>query len=335
MHGACGSARPAARDPARRYGRRRYRPAHVKVLLLVNSSASSVTARGRVVIQKALSADHDVDAGRDQPPGPRHPPRAGRGRRRHRRRRGARRRRHAERGGQRAGRHRHRARRRCPAARPTCSPARSACPTTRSRPPATLLDALGRGSIRRVGLGSVNGRYFLSTSAWASTPPSSRRSSGAPAQALRRPPAVRLRRRSTPGSATTTASGRASRSTYADGTVVDDGYFAVCLNTDPYTFLGNRPLDLAPEADPRPRARDGHVRTPATCRRIARRGSRGARRRPRRAAGATTGRTARDLDGLTRRGHGPFPYQVDGDYLGESPTRASATSPTSIDLVLP
>ena len=33
----------------------------MKVLLLVNSSASSVTARSRVVIQKALSADHDVE----------------------------------------------------------------------------------------------------------------------------------------------------------------------------------------------------------------------------------------------------------------------------------
>ena len=32
----------------------------MKVLLVVNASASSVTARGRVVIQKALSADHDV-----------------------------------------------------------------------------------------------------------------------------------------------------------------------------------------------------------------------------------------------------------------------------------
>src|SRR5690242_8170474 len=30
------------------------------MLLLVNSSASSVTPRGKVVIQKALSADHDV-----------------------------------------------------------------------------------------------------------------------------------------------------------------------------------------------------------------------------------------------------------------------------------
>ena len=32
----------------------------MRVLLLVNSSASSVTARARVVIHKALSADHDV-----------------------------------------------------------------------------------------------------------------------------------------------------------------------------------------------------------------------------------------------------------------------------------
>ena len=32
----------------------------MKLLLIVNSSASSVTARARVVIRKALSADHDV-----------------------------------------------------------------------------------------------------------------------------------------------------------------------------------------------------------------------------------------------------------------------------------
>src|SRR3954447_21726162 len=32
----------------------------LKLLLVVNSSASSVTARSRVVIQKALSADHEV-----------------------------------------------------------------------------------------------------------------------------------------------------------------------------------------------------------------------------------------------------------------------------------
>ena len=35
---------------------------------------------------------------------------------------------------------------------------------------------------------------------------------------------------------------------HADGTVVDDGYLAICLNTNPYTYLGNRPLNLAEEA---------------------------------------------------------------------------------------
>src|SRR3546814_13703298 len=35
---------------------------------------------------------------------------------------------------------------------------------------------------------------------------------------------------------------------FAGGSVVDDGYLSICLNTNPYTYLGNRPLDLAPEA---------------------------------------------------------------------------------------
>ena len=76
------------------------------------------------------------DGGRDDPPGPRHPPGPGRGRRRRRRGGGARRRRHAQRGRQRPGRHRDRPRRPARAARPTSSPAPSASPTTPSRPPA-------------------------------------------------------------------------------------------------------------------------------------------------------------------------------------------------------
>src|SRR3546814_13572867 len=39
---------------------------------------------------------------------------------------------------------------------------------------------------------------------------------------------------------------------FADGSVVDDGYLPICLNTNPYPYLGNRPLDLAPEATPAP-----------------------------------------------------------------------------------
>jgi diacylglycerol kinase family enzyme len=32
------------------------------------------------------------------------------------------------------------------------------------------------------------------------------------------------------------------------GADVDDGYFTIVLNTNPYTYLGNRPLDLSPQA---------------------------------------------------------------------------------------
>ncbi len=47
--------------PGRRPNRPRLPSGVLKVLLLVNSSASSVTPRTRVVIRKALSADHDVE----------------------------------------------------------------------------------------------------------------------------------------------------------------------------------------------------------------------------------------------------------------------------------
>src|SRR5205814_3014179 len=30
---------------------------------------------------------------------------------------------------------------------------------------------------------------------------------------------------------------------------IDDGYMAICLNSNPYTYLGSVPLNLAPEAD--------------------------------------------------------------------------------------
>ena len=29
---------------------------------------------------------------------------------------------------------------------------------------------------------------------------------------------------------------------------ISDGYYTVVLNTNPYTYLGNRPLDLSPHA---------------------------------------------------------------------------------------
>ena len=30
--------------------------------------------------------------------------------------------------------------------------------------------------------------------------------------------------------------------------MIEDGFFTIVLNTNPYTYLGNRPLDLSPAA---------------------------------------------------------------------------------------
>ena len=102
---------------------------------------------------------------------------------------------------------------------------------------------------------------------------------------------------------------------FADGTVVDDGYYSVCLNTNPYTYFGRRPLNLAPEADGRRGLAVLTVRTlalPAMIQLFK--------------AALGEGQRLRDhpqvhyqaeLPSLTVVGHRPFPYQVDGDYLGQ------------------
>src|SRR6185436_10991708 len=111
-----------------------------------------------------------------------------------------------------------------------------------------LLDALAQGSIQRVGLGSVNGRYFLfhvgmgfdaAVVAQVERRSGLKRYAGHPLFVFAGFDTwIRHYDRSRPRFAVH----------YADGTVIDDGYLSICLNTSPYTYLGNRPLDLAPEA---------------------------------------------------------------------------------------
>ena len=42
-----------------------------------------------------------------------------------------------------------------------------------------------------------------------------------------------------------------------------------------------------------------------------------------------------DLPALTVRGHGPFPYQVDGDYLGETEQLEFRHEPAALTIVQP
>ena len=128
--------------------------------------------------------------------------------------------------------------------------ARTHRPAQRSgrRRPRRSPTASTRAASRRVGLGPVNGRYFcFHTGVGFDAAVVARGRAAGLGEALGRPPAVHLagaarrgssgydrHRPALPGAASPTAR------------EVPDGYFTICLNTNPYTYLGNRPLDLSP-----------------------------------------------------------------------------------------
>ena len=196
-----------------------------------------------------------------------------------------------------------------------------------------LLDALARGSIRRVGLGAVNGRCFLFHTGLgfdaAVVEQVERRSS------LKRYAGHPLFVYA--GFATWFRHYDTSRPRMAvrlpDGRVVDDAYFTIVLNTSPYTYLGNRPLDLAPEATLDTGLSVVVIRTMQFARvlgLIASALGRGSHLRASRHA-----LLAHDLDELVVSGHGPVPYQVDGDFLGEGEGFRFEHRPDALNLVLP
>ena len=101
----------------------------------------------------------------------------------------------------------------------------------------------------------------------------------------------------------------------AGETVIDDGYFAVCLNTDPYTFLGSRPLHLAPGTLGR---RCLSLVTFELCLGtmlpvLASALGEGDKIGRHRHVSVITG-----VNAATVKGHRPVPYQLDGDYVGEA-----------------
>ncbi|MDQ1377643.1 MAG: hypothetical protein QOE15_1816 [Acidimicrobiaceae bacterium] len=112
-------------------------------------------------------------------------------------------------------------------------------------------------------------------------------------------------------------------------------YFAICIKTNPYTFLGNRPLNVAPEAGLDSGLTIVALQTlslPTVARVI---------------TATMTGRGgphlakyeglayASDLTTLDVRGRGLFPYQLDGDYLGEVEQLELRYQPDLLSLVVP
>jgi diacylglycerol kinase family enzyme len=303
----------------------------LKILLVVNSSASSVTARGRVIIQKALSADHDVTLAETT--------------------------------------------RRGNATRLVRSAATSGTdlvvvlggdgtlneaanglagtecalatlpggstnvfartlglPNDPVEAAAVLLEALERDAIRPVDLGSVNGRYFLFHTGV-----------GFDAAVVRQVEkrAALKRYAGHPlfvWAAVTTWLRHYDRSKprftvhFPDGSTVDDGYFTLVMSTDPYTFLGNRPLHVTDEAglDKPLAALTLKSLSLPTILGVAASALGGGEVESNRRIDVRTG-----LEGLRITSDTPFPYQVDGDYLGEVTELSFHNERSAVRLLVP
>ncbi len=196
-----------------------------------------------------------------------------------------------------------------------------------------LLSALAADSIERVGLGSVNGRYFLFHAGMgfdAAVVEQVERRAGLKRYAGH-PLFVYA------GFATWFRHFDRSRPRLSLETggrpPVEDAYFAICLNTDPYTYLGNRPLHIAPDAGLDRSLVVIGVRTmsflPLLSVIASALGIGPSVQRHRQISYLT------DLESVTAIGHGPFPYQVDGDFLGETERLDFRHEPGVLALVRP
>ncbi|MCC5953793.1 MAG: NAD(+)/NADH kinase [Acidimicrobiia bacterium] len=304
----------------------------MKVLLVVNSSASSVTARARVVIAKSLSADHDVEVAET-----------------HRRGHAAR----LAQGAAAAGvdavvvlggdgtlneaanglAGTETALAALPGGSTNVFARTIGLPDDPVEATGALLEALAAARIRRIGLGVVNDRYFLFHVGMGFD-------AAIVAQVERR---AGLKRVASHGLflwctfATWFRHYDRSRPRFAvslpDGRVVDDAYFALCCNTNPYTYLGTRPLHITPHATlERPLVmltvrslRFAHIAGLGARALI---GSRGV-------GGSRWVDEATDLHEAVVHGHGPFPYQVDGDHLGDTSELRFRWEPDAVRLVVP
>ena len=302
----------------------------MRVLLIVNEAASSVTARGRVVIQKALSADHEVTLATTARRG--HATRLAQG---------------AARAGTDAvvvlggdGTLNEAAN---GLAGSTTAlgvlPGGSTNVFARTigmtndpiEATGELLTAMGQPATR-IGLGSVNGRYFLfhvgigfdaAVVEQVERRSGFKRWAGHPlfvyasfATWFRHYDRTRPR-----------------FSVASPNRQPADGYFAIALNTNPYTFLGNRRFDVAPEATFERGLvvvtfKDLRFSTLVTAAASALASGRRVRHHPR-----LDRRT--DLESCTITAYGEVPYQVDGDYLGPAKVLEFRHEPECLDLFLP
>jgi diacylglycerol kinase family enzyme len=179
-----------------------------------------------------------------------------------------------------------------------------------------LADGIDRADFRPIGLGQVNGRFFCFHTGVGFD--------AAVVEAVERHASWKrwLGHPMFIGAALTTWASGYDRSrphfrVVADGGEAVDGYFSIVLNTNPYTYLADRPLDLS-HAATLDRGLVAVTFRTIKAREILRAvfvALRGGGVQPSEHVDEQV-----DLEHLVIEagGHGtPFPYQVDGDFLGE------------------
>jgi diacylglycerol kinase family enzyme len=300
-------------------------------MLIVNSFASSVTPRGRVVITKALSADHEVTVAETTRRG------------------------HATRFAQDAANRgfdvvavlggdgtlneaanglagTSTALAPLPGGSTNVFARTIGYPNDPVEATGALVDALADGRIERIGLGMVNGRYFLFHTGVGFD--------AAVVRAVERRGALK-RWAGHPlfiwAGLTTWRTVRRSGAArfsvhHGDGVDVPSAEFAVCMNTNPYTYLGNRGLELSADATfDRPLVmvtfRDVRASTllPALTSALRGHGLGDSRRVSVRV----------DQHEITVLGDTPVPYQVDGDDVGDASRLEFRHVPDCLNLVVP
>ncbi|MFN2503095.1 MAG: diacylglycerol kinase family protein [Acidimicrobiales bacterium] len=186
---------------------------------------------------------------------------------------------------------------------------------------------------RRVGLGLVNGRYFLFHVGMGFD-------AAVVAQVEKRP---QLKR--TIGQGVFVYAAFATWLRHFDRTrpniivrdgettILDDGYFAVCLKTNPYTYFGIRPLCLAPDAGLDTPLAMVTLRTLKLGSTLSLVGSAIGSGRKLRNHPQVDYRS--DVTAITVVGHRPVPYQADGDYLGDSEQLTFTHEADRLLLVMP
>ena len=304
----------------------------MKVLLVVNSSASSVTARRRVIIGKILAADHDVEVVETNRRG------------------------HATKLALDAALNGTEvvvclggdgtlneianglvgtdcALAALPGGSTNVFSRSIGLPDEPTDAALVISEALAAGSIRRIGLGSVNGRYFLFHVGvgWDA--------------ALVKEVEKRSSWKRYAGHALFIISGLQAffftydrkhphfRTIFADGTRIEDGYFDICLNLNPYTFVGNRPFNVAPDATLDRGLCNVSVESMRAAPFLGLMGRSLFGRSGVRDVPGIDYRT--DLGSLRIEAFATVPYQVDGDYLGEIESLDFAHHPEVMNLVLP